>query len=723
MDRQPNATFPGAKAVVSCTYTAGHGISPGKAILRMLPQEKLPAGYGDLIMSDGVVTIPLRDCKVDEIRSITDDNGTEWQLEISDRRWKWRDFGSISGHYNRLDSNGKLIPWYIRSPRELAILCLIEMGEPIGDIDLPAGLEKAVGENINSLLIPGELFPPTGTNPVTLWDCEPPAAALQRLCDLYGRRIVFDPRSNRVGIVQQGFGEALPDGSWSSFAPSLKNPDTPIAVGIMGEANKYQGRFPFYAVGRDWNGVYKPIDALSFAPIFPASKQVVEVVFDVGSPTPNPATVFSLSASYTSPEGKLTSLETQRTLAAMGTANDIATGIRDDLLTSALAKYIDFEVAGGTLTLTAKDGFWEFDVSAQITSVAALNNKNASVQVRQTQVGHKGGPTWAFSPPPLFPGVRETDRLTLAQAQSLAQRHVWRDYQLSERDVSGNGSLLVPGYGRVKRKQQVVLLDTKVDQIVPTQADRTFTDRLGRPLIVNYYDGLSKDVPAQAFGGIAIYLTNGIVRPGVEQDGANTPPRSQILIDFSIDQEFQVASFSNHVYKLSNNGKIIEPEVVIETGVNVLDPVLNYPISYITKLILGGRAPQLLQKRPDVQLNITSEYDQDHRLLRTRIAEDDALKRANYYLEALAVQYRLSDSGDIGYNGFAPVNLDGYIQQVTWAFDASGIRTQASANSEHSYVVPPYPARRRIENLQPLQVERLERGGVVGGIIQTRDRP
>ncbi len=162
---------------------------------------------------------------------------------------------------------------------------------------------------------------------------------------------------------------------------------------------------------------------------------------------------------------------------------------------------------------------------------------------------------------------------------------------------------------------------------------------------------------------------------------------------------------------------------MIETGVNVLDPQFNYPICYTTQLILGGRAPVFQQKKPDVQLNITSRYDRDHRLLETKLFEDDALKRANYYLEALAVQYRLSDSGDIGYNGFAPVNLDGYIQQVTWAFDGSGIRTQASANSEHSYVVPPYPARRRIENLQPLQVERLERGGEVGGVLSARKKP
>ena len=55
------ASWPGAESVVSCTYTFGHGITPGIAILRILPQASPFAETGDLIISDGQQDVIIPD--------------------------------------------------------------------------------------------------------------------------------------------------------------------------------------------------------------------------------------------------------------------------------------------------------------------------------------------------------------------------------------------------------------------------------------------------------------------------------------------------------------------------------------------------------------------------------------------------------------------------------------------------------------------------------------
>src|SRR4051794_5528724 len=101
----------------SVVYTCSHGITPGVAILRFDPQLQ-PQGRGDLVITDGNITVTIPDMRVDELKMDSDDNGFVSAIRLVDRRWKWRELGGIFCDANQLDPFGHLIPWTVRSPRE-----------------------------------------------------------------------------------------------------------------------------------------------------------------------------------------------------------------------------------------------------------------------------------------------------------------------------------------------------------------------------------------------------------------------------------------------------------------------------------------------------------------------------------------------------------------------------------------------------------------------------
>ncbi|MBN9520595.1 hypothetical protein J0H58_19090, partial [bacterium] len=145
-------SWPGVRGVESFAYTCSHGASPGTAVLVTLPRsnaEPPPAAFGDLVWGDGRRAVRLRDCKLDGLAPRVDSSGYSWVLTIFDRRWRWRtpdaSFGRISGSYNERDAQKKLVPSTIRSPEELAKLCLKAMGETRYEIALPKGLTRADG--------------------------------------------------------------------------------------------------------------------------------------------------------------------------------------------------------------------------------------------------------------------------------------------------------------------------------------------------------------------------------------------------------------------------------------------------------------------------------------------------------------------------------------------------------------------------------------------------
>src|SRR5262249_31321054 len=96
---------------------------------------------------------------------------------------------------------------------------------------------------------------------------EPPISALARLCDTFSRRIVYQLKKNRILIARPGVGDHLPEGSIQRDNPSLDVPERPGSIGVLGAETPHQMRLRLVAVGEEWDGSYKPLDLLSYAPL------------------------------------------------------------------------------------------------------------------------------------------------------------------------------------------------------------------------------------------------------------------------------------------------------------------------------------------------------------------------------------------------------------------------------------------------------------------------
>lgn len=264
MPQAPVIQFPGIQAVRSATITRTHGISPNTIILDIAPQTDLVSRVGNLIVIYEGATLVIPDCIVDSSSLQFDTRRRIVSLIIFDRRWKWR-FGSISGHYNRLtDSADATDVASEKSVRDLARLCLNEMGETNYDV---SGL------------------PDLSIGPEVEWECSNPARELELLCDEYSCRVVLS-WTNQVRIAQFGQGLRLPVGQIvnSSPIPALPGMNFPVAMPIIRVAKSidpverpdaikvctapimFQIDMELEAVGMDIDGAIRPLKDLSFAP-------------------------------------------------------------------------------------------------------------------------------------------------------------------------------------------------------------------------------------------------------------------------------------------------------------------------------------------------------------------------------------------------------------------------------------------------------------------------
>ena len=715
-DRHGICDWPALIAVTAAQYTTSHGGSPGIAIVTALSQETFPASNGTLLIYDGKTAVTIPDCRVKNITSSMDDGGKHWSLEIQDRRWRWQELGAMGGCYNQLDKNGKLIPWTIRSPIELAKLCLDAMGEVGYEIDLPPGLDSSAGAGLERELRVGENFPATGTNPPVNWDGITPVAALQQLCDLFGRRIIYRLTTNSVLIAKPGIGADLPDGSLAKDQIGLQRPATPSGVGIIGSPTRYQVRLLLEAVGLEWDGSYRPINLLSYAPKFTAGK----VQINHALPT-NVAVNTSFKVTFTAlnANGQDQDIITFSYNPVGGdTPTIVSTQLKNQINASnspIVKGIVTASLSGATLVLTGLQVGVAFNVGTTVSGTLPTPPSTFNLTLIQAAVGQKPNEgTWAYSSPPLFNGVRATDRLTLVDARRLAAKSVWRCYRIVAVDpATGKGQLTLPGYGVIQRRQQLILEDTQVDQIVPPPIDTKLTNRQGQPITVDFYNGYSKNKPAAVYGSARSDIVYGLWRQpnaaalaGIGNAfgfiANNTPPGTQYLVDFSVDPVNQIIVFSDYVFKFQS-GTYAEPKLTLQTAVQVRNAQTGWIECFTDTqpLINGanGRTNFMLQKRPDVQLNVSSTYDGNNNLLTTSVLEVDALARARFYTAGLAAQFFDASAASRRYNGLMPIDLDGAISQVTWEVGGNGAFTTASRNSEHDIWFPSYPARRRAENL------------------------
>ncbi len=752
-NRHATARWAGVIAVEEASVELSHGIAPGTFSLRIQPQsdDKIPV-EGDLIIEDGIGVIKIPGCRIVNWRR-NQSNGFVDELIINDRRWKWLTLNRVAGCYNQLDPHAKLNPWTIRSPTELAIALLEAMGEEEYDIDLPDGLTKQVGLNFAGLNPPfAGVQPVLGTNPPVDWEdgCIPPAVALGRLAQQYGRRVVYQWKTDSVAIVKPGEGDPLPRGDVSRVSPSFKKASRPGGVEIVGSPTRYQMRLRLKAVGRDWDGQYRPINELSYTPRQEAKRQITEITLDDNRDTLSPlygreeTYRIYLNAGPNDPANRGVQFE-----ATYHFATTAATNLAAQINASQnpnIKNLITAEVVGDLITLTGPANGSPFAAWTEMRT-----HNGGSIKDEMTQAPRVEGRSWAGTVVGDFSDVVSTDELNYFQALDLARSTVFLDYQVDDVDASGEGKIHVPGYGLLDRRQQIVLNPTKCEQIVPFPQDVNLRDGIGRPLTVNLYNGYSRDQPAIVYGRAfnqAVRKQFYYIDPNNPVPPRNTEPDRQLHVHFNIDATEQVVHFTVPIYVHDEANRVIASPITLETAVNIRNADTNALECYSKRVNFPGKQGDedlLVQKRADVQMNIIGDYDilgfvaarnarlpggqlqqeNRHKITGSRRLENDPSIRAKYYAENLMLQFEDTMGLTTEFSGLVPVDLDGLTQQVSWHLTGGqgGFSTTVSQNTEHSLVTIPYPTRVRREFIDPVpQDPALRRSVVDDGLMAPRGR-
>lgn len=239
------ATLPGISKILSAQFTLSRGPSPSSAVLEIVPQPNLPLPGGTLTLKFGSLSLSFPDCKVLSHTVRLNGSGQVVSLSVIDRRWKWA-FGEISGSYNIQTQGdpGSFETQYSRTAQQLAILCLLAMGETSFDVSQ----------------MPSDVYP------AVEWDRQNPAMALQEIAEQCGCVIVLR-LDNSVMLAREGLGGALPLGARLEDSLGIEIPQVPDAIRLVGGRVRYQKRLTMRPVGLETDGTIKPIDDLSYKPV------------------------------------------------------------------------------------------------------------------------------------------------------------------------------------------------------------------------------------------------------------------------------------------------------------------------------------------------------------------------------------------------------------------------------------------------------------------------
>lgn len=701
-DRTVSATWPGISQVESAQYTLSHGISPGCAILTILPQNINDiALQGNLTLSDGVGSVTLRGCKVSGIRENLDDGGRTWTVEILDRRWRWRDApGYISGVYNVPDASRDVtrppegfgpylapaqlyVPWTIRTPHQLMKLCLDAMGE--------------VGYVINA---PNVTYPLPAIN----WDYSNPSQSLSSLVETLGCRVIYRPDTNVVWIVPLGVGGRLPDEDMVRESPSVKSPQRPDTIVCVGAPVKFQMEWVLEAVGEEWDGRLKPIEYLSYAPELRSARHTIRI-------TPSDLGIGANLRVVITFDGVD---HIMQVATATTSVSDACTLLFNKLNAELAGLGIEvFNEGGATIKVVGPISGKGFDT---ITSTLSGTGK-----IRWDLV-IKGGSLkgrWIEEGPPVFGKVQRTDELTYTEAVRLAQQHVYRTYRIVNVNIeNGQPRAFVPQFGLLDLEggiHRVVLLNEQINQVVPTAEDAKVFGRDGEPISRDFYSGLFKVKPARCYG-VYEQRDAGLQRNLLGDHDSDID--DEVLVDFSINAERKIITFSEPVFRFANGGYHLPADIRLRCACHIRSIETNQLVRYVNTYTFPG--PKLgtqpaVIRHDDIEYLVKPIYgtvftigpDIMGTVVRHTISEvqtniGEVIERADYYLRAAAAKYQTPASGERTYNGIKPIFCDGAIQQVSWSINDSGAETVASLNTEHAIYAPQYPERVRIEYLRNL---------------------
>lgn len=255
------AFWPGLRTgVVSCSYTCGHGPTPGVASL-VIPFQPVAtlAQEGTLRIWDGVNRpLVLKGCRVVRADRVELGDGPGLALTIEDRRWRWR-YGVLDGSYNQVDSNpdpakmpigefttagGPYIPGTERTPQQLLSLCLGLLGETYAFSDVPEAARPPVD-----------------------WRASNPARAAAEVAEAVGCRLVYQPFADRAIVAAPGgFVKLAANLPVIADHPGMKTPPGPTQIVVQGGASLIADYLKLEAVGYEADGRVRRIEELSYAP-------------------------------------------------------------------------------------------------------------------------------------------------------------------------------------------------------------------------------------------------------------------------------------------------------------------------------------------------------------------------------------------------------------------------------------------------------------------------
>jgi hypothetical protein len=236
--------FGNVEGILAAGMTLTPGVSPSVCSIDCAAPQTNLRSDSDLIWTYGSTAFRFRFCRLDQIEPTIDSEGRQvLRLTILDRRWRWVNFGSVSGVYNTRRGESVIRE---KKPSELLKLCFDALGERNYDLSgVNAETEKL--------------------RPAIDWDHERPGQALAKLCDDLGV-VPCLGLDDRIHLFTKGNGRDLQINGAIEAQAGYDPPDWPAEIKIVGAVTRHQQDLELEAVGRDTDGKIKPLDELSYKP-------------------------------------------------------------------------------------------------------------------------------------------------------------------------------------------------------------------------------------------------------------------------------------------------------------------------------------------------------------------------------------------------------------------------------------------------------------------------
>lgn len=239
--------FAGLEVQVSWSMTRSPGVSPDVGQLVWNQNTTQPSAFvGDLVLKNGDTPIvTFTQCM---LRNPTERYGAHRTIsyQVMDRRWKWKT-PTLFGQYNVRDDNNVLVVGTIKTPRELATLALIALGE--------------TGYDVSALPTDAEM------SPHVFWHYESAAQFLDKLCAMFGCSVHL-LNNNTVKIITDNVG-TIPDNTGLMYPVQsglIVNPAPDYITAFAGQT-WFESWLTLEAIGTELDGTVKPVEMLSYAPV------------------------------------------------------------------------------------------------------------------------------------------------------------------------------------------------------------------------------------------------------------------------------------------------------------------------------------------------------------------------------------------------------------------------------------------------------------------------